>query len=180
MKRLGVLIVAAGAAALIPLAAAVQTGPTRVGSAGAGTDPQLESIQYGGPAEPPPMAAAYGPPNYVATPEIVSRVGEIIGAIDSPQKRSELAEQWLRYSKEIINQDMEYRRQWLDLQRAQLSQFREVEQLRMEVARLQAQLEELRARNAQLERESLRMPAQLGPGPGGSSSAPAPQAPALK
>jgi len=180
MQRLGAFMVMAGALALIPLAAPVQTGPTRVGSAEASTGSEVRSAEIGGAAVVHSIAAAHGSPNYVATPEIISRVGEILGAIDSPQKRTELAEQWLQYSKQVIAKDLEYRQQWLDLQKRQLSQFREVEQLRLEVARLQAQVEELRARNAQLERESLRVPARLGPGFNGPPSVPAPQAPALK
>ncbi len=180
MPRWNALLMVAGAAALLPLAAPVQTGPTRVGSAGASTGPQSQSVEVGSPAVVHSIAAAYGSPNYVATPEIISRVGEILGAIDSPQKRTELAEQWLRYSREVIAKDLEYRQQWLDLPKRQLSQFREVEQLRLEVARLQVQVEELRARNAQLERQNVRTPSRLVPGFDGPSSAPAPQAPALK
>jgi hypothetical protein len=112
----------------------------------------------------------YLPPSgYVcpAVPEIIARAGEILAAVDSPQRRSQLAEQWLQYSKQVIAKDQEYRRQWLDFQRQQLRQQQQVEQLRLEVARLQAQMEELRAQNARLEQENLYARSQ-----GGSESGP--------
>lgn len=160
MVRLRVLIVAAGMMAASGVRAEEWAGPTRVS--------QVRLYPIAAPYGP-----AYPPPDYVATPEIISRVGEILGAIDSPQKRNELAEQWLQYSKQVIAKDLEYRRQWLDLQKQQLSQRQEVDQLRLEVAKLQMQIEELHARNAQLERENVQAQARLR----GPSSGPASQAP---
>ena len=105
-------------------------------------------------------------------------MGEILGTIDNPQRRSELAEQWLQYSKQVIAKDQEYRQQWLDFQRQQAAQQQQVEALRLEVARLQMQIEELRARNAQLERENPLSQSQLGQTSGdraaGASTPPSP------
>ncbi len=143
MKRPGALIVlAAGALALIPAATGAGLGPT--------------PVRYGNDYLP---AGGYACP---AIPEIIGRTGEIIGAIDSPQRRSELAEQWLQYSKQVIAKDQEYRQQWLDFQRQQAAQQQQAEELRLEVARLQMQIEALRAQNARLERENLLSQAKLG------------------
>ena len=89
-------------------------------------------------------------------------------------------EKWIRKYIRVIDKDLENRGQWLDLERAQLSRQQEVEQLRLEVARLQVQVEELRARNAQLERESQRTSATLGPGYDRPGAGPGPQSPAQK
>ncbi|MCU0914720.1 MAG: hypothetical protein MUC88_09175 [Planctomycetes bacterium] len=123
----------------------------------------------------PPAGYGYACP---AIPEIIGRAGVILGAIDSRQDRSQLAEQRRQCSEQVIAKDLEYRQRWLNLQREQASQQQQVEQYRLEVARLQMQVEELRARNAQLERENLQSQSRLGPGPGEPLSAPAPRAPA--
>ncbi len=172
MTRFRLLPALMGAATLAAALAMASIGPTRVGPGDTDLEPPNGSNADGMPLPVRPIAMPYGSPNYVATPEIISRVGEILGAIDSPQRRTELAEQWLRFSKEVINQDLEYRRQWLDLERAQLSQQQAVEQLRLEVARLQLEVEQLRARNAQLERENLETPSRPRPGSEGPSAAP--------
>jgi len=125
----------------------------------------LRPIEYGLPAYPAPP---YGPPDYIAAPEVLSRIGDLLGAINNPDERSRLAKQWLDYCKKVIAQDMEYREQWLDLQKQQLAQQQQqVEQLRLEVARLQAQVDELRARNTQLEQQSFPAQAYLAPTPAG-------------
>jgi len=143
MKRHGALMVlAAGVMTLIPAAAGAGLAPT--------------PVRYDNDYLP---AGGYACP---AIPEIIGRTGEILGAIDSPQKRSELAEQWLQYSKRVIAKDQEYRQQWLDFQRQQAAQQQQVEGLRLEIARLQMQIEALRAQNARLERENLQSQAKLG------------------
>jgi hypothetical protein len=160
MRRLGASIVlAAGVMTVVPAALGAQWGPTPV------------QYDYG---YPPPGASPSG-----TLPEVFSRVGEILGAIDSPQRRSDLAEQWLQYSKQVIAKDQEYRQQWLDFQRQQAAQQQQTQELRLEVARLQMQIEELRAQNARLERENLSAQAKLGQASGDRTArASAPQAPA--
>ncbi len=175
MTQFRVLPALMGAATLAAALAMASIGPTRVGPSDTDWEPQSGSNAEVMPLPVHPIAAPYGGSNYVATPEIISRVGEILGAIDSPQRRTELAEQWLKYARQVIDKDLEFRRQWLDLERAQLSQQQAVEQLRLEVARLQLEIEQLRARNAQLERENLQTPSRPGLGSDGSSSGPAPR-----
>jgi len=142
MKRHGALVVlVAGVMATIPTAAGARLSPTPVRYAN-------DSLPAGGYACP-------------AIPEIISRAGEILGAIDNPERRSQLAEQWLQYSKQVIAKDQEYRQQWLDFQRQQAVQQQQVEELRLEIARLQMQIEGLRAQNTRLERENLLSQAKL-------------------
>jgi len=159
MKRRGAFIVlAVGVMAMIPAATGAQLGPT--------------PVRYDNDSLPP---GGYSSP---AFPEILSRMGEILGAIDSPQRRSELAEQWLQYSKQVIAKDQEYRQQWLDFQRQRSAQQQQVEELRLEVAKLQMQIEELRVQNARLERENVLSQSKLGPRSGdraaGESAPPSP------
>ncbi len=158
MKRPSALIVlVAGAVALIPAVTRAGLGPTPVRY-------ETDYLPAGGYACP-------------AIPQIMGRMGEILGTIDNPQRRSELAEQWLQYSKQVIAKDQEYRQQWLDFQRQQSARQQQVEELRLEVARLQMQMEELRARNAQLERENLLSQSRFGQTSGDRATALQPAAP---
>ncbi len=175
MTRYRLLPALMAAATLTAALAMAAVGPTRVGPGDADLEPPSGSSADGTPLSLRPIATPYGGPNYVATPEIISRVGEILGAIDSPQRRTELAESWLKYAREVIDRDLEYRQQWLDLERAQLSQQQAIEQLRLEVAHLQLEVEQLRARNAQLQRENLQTPSRPALESEGSSSVPAPR-----
>ncbi len=142
MKRLGTLTALVSVMTTIPAIAGVGLGPTPVRYS---TD-YLPAGEY---------------PN-TASPEVLSRAGEILGAIDNPERRSQLAEQWLQYSKQVIAKDQEYRQQWLDFQRQQAAQQQQVEELRLEIARLQMQIEALRAQNARLEQENLLSQSKLG------------------
>ena len=114
----------------------------------------------------------------VTATEVVDRVGEILAAIDSPQQKTKLAEQWLQFSKQIIAKDQEYRDELLAFQKQQWSGQQDTEQLRLQVAKLQMNVEELRAQNLRLERENLQLQLQLAQKNGGQrSSKPTPQAP---
>ncbi len=99
----------------------------------------------------------------ITAAEIVNRVGEVLAAIDSPQRRSQLAEQWLTFARQFITKDQEFRATWLQLQEQQSAQQQEAEQLRLEVAKLQMRIEELRAENLKLEQENLQMQMKLAP-----------------
>ncbi len=158
-RRRALIVLAAGTMALIPSVTGARQGPT--------------PVRYENDYLP---AGGYSCP---AIPEILGRMGQILGAIDSPRRRSELAEQWLQYSKQVIAKDQEYRQRWLDFQRQRSAQQQQVEELRLEVARLQMQIEELRAQNARLERENLLSQAKLGPRSGDQATREAaPQSPA--
>ncbi len=104
---------------------------------------------------------AYPPGLYYGTPEYLDRIGEVLDAVDSPSRRSDLAENWLQFSKSAIAKNLEFRDRWLNLQKQQLSQDQRVEQQRLEMARLQMQIEQLRAENLKLERENLQIRMEL-------------------
>jgi hypothetical protein len=142
MERLPTLMLPVSA---IVLAAAI---------AGLGAEP----VPFNGYAYPP---AGWCP--FSSTPELIGRVGEVLGAIDSPQRRSVLAEEWLRFSKQAIAKDLELQESWLQVQKQQTTYQQQVEQLRFELARLQMRIEELRAENLRLEQANLQMRRELAP-----------------
>ncbi len=153
MKRIRILILSAGAVAAVSLLGGTWIGPVLA--------------NYG---------SSYSAPRGngdVTTAEIVSRVGEILAAIDSPQLKTKLAQQWLQFARQTIERDLELRENWLQFQKQQLSREEELEQLRLQVAKLQMRVEELRAENLRLEQETrLAQGARMG-----SSRQPAPQIP---
>jgi hypothetical protein len=134
MKRIRILILSAGAIAAVSLLSEAWTGPVLANYGYSSTAPR-----------------GYGD---VTTAEIVSRVGEILAAIDSPQLKTKLAEQWLQFARQTIQRDLELREDWLRFQKQQLSREEELEQLRLQVAKLQMRVEQLRAENLRLEREN--------------------------
>lgn len=99
---------------------------------------------------PYPMASPddWSPDGYssLVVPELFGRAAEMLGAINGMDDRSRLAQDWLSFLRKVIVEDIKHRRQWLDLQRQRLAQAQQVEQLKLEVARLQKQVEQLRAR----------------------------------
>jgi hypothetical protein len=127
MKRFTFLVLTAGVMA------------TTVPPAAAGPAPLSYSSNY----LPPPDSG------YPPLPDLLGRAAEILGAIRDSQERSMLAEEWLSFTKEIIKEELKYREQWLELQKRQMDQALQIEQLRLEVARLQQQTEQLRAGKAQ-------------------------------
>jgi hypothetical protein len=127
MKRFAFLVFTAGVMA------------TTVSPAAAGLVPISYSFNY-----PPPPASGYP-----VVPDLLGRAAEILGAIRDSQERTMLAEEWLSFTKELIKEELKYRAQWLELQKRQMDQALQVEQLRLEVARLQQQIEQLRAGKAQ-------------------------------
>lgn len=112
------------------------------------------AAQYDGYAYPP-GSWQYG------SPESLDRIGDVLSAIDSPSRRSDLAENWLQFSKSAVAKNLEFRDRWLNLQKQQLSQDQHIEQQRLEMAKLQVQIEQLRAENLRLERENLQLRMEL-------------------
>jgi hypothetical protein len=144
MRRTGT--VASFAAAMILMAA---LGPARIASA------SYDVYGY------PPGGLHYGSPAWM------DRISEVLRAVDSPARRSNLAEEWLRFSQRAISKNLEFQDQWLDIQRQQLRQDQRVAQHRLEMARLQMELERLRQENLLLERENLQMRRELNNRPAG-------------
>lgn len=109
-----------------------------------------------------PVGVHYGSPAWM------DRISEVLRAVDSPARRSKLAEDWLRFSQEAISQNLEFQDRWLDIQQRQVRQDQRIEQQRLEMARLQMEIEQLRRENLLLERENLLMRMELNnrtPGP---------------
>lgn len=126
---------------------------------------------------------AYWPVEWqYGSPESLDRIGDVLSAIDSPSRRSALAENWLQFSKTAITRNLELRDHWLNLQKQQMNQDQQVEHQRLEMARLQMQIEQLRAENLRLERENLQIRMELNnraaPQPSNGAASREPNAPA--
>lgn len=103
----------------------------------------------------PPVGWEYG------SAAFMDRIGQVLGAIDSPSRRSEVAESWVQFAKTTIARNLELQQQWLDLQKQQLAQNQQASQENLEIARLHLQIQQLHAENLKLERENLQMQAQI-------------------
>jgi len=129
-----------------------------------------------------PQGWYYGPD----TPEAISRQAEamskILAAIDSPQRRSMLAEQWLQFSRQMIAKSVDIREDWLTLQKQQTAYQQEAQQLRVEMLRMEGEIEKMRAENLKLQNENLQLQLQLKQTAGTPTTTPAPpvQTPPVK
>jgi hypothetical protein len=156
MKRLRASIFCASALAVVPLLAGAMPGPTRVGPAETTAAPSLQSLELENPGPAYPTLIQYdqsGSPGAPSTPEIISHVGEVLAAISNPERRSQLAEQWLRYAQRAITRDQDLQAQWLALQQQQYAQQQQTAQLHLQMQQLQLQIEQLHAQNLQLEQQ---------------------------
>jgi hypothetical protein len=161
MRRHRIARVSVGMVVLFAALAAASVGPTRVGGKHPGPEGQTQPIAYVTAVPAYPALGPYGAGGYVATPEIVSRIGEILAAIDAPQDRSRLAQQWLQFAKQTIAKDQEFRDAWLAIQRQQVAQQQQAQHYQLEIARLQVRIEELQAQNLRLQQENLQAQLQL-------------------
>jgi len=134
-----------------------------------------------GSAEQPGYTYAYPPQGwyyYPDSPELIIKeadtVSDVLSKIDSPQRRSLLAEQWLQFSRQTIARSLDFREQWLTLQRQQVANQQEEQQLRVEMLRMEGEIEKLRAQNLRLQNENLQLQLQLKQQPGGQTPTPAP------
>jgi predicted phage tail protein len=108
------------------------------------------------------------PPNLYCCPSAlevtavqVDTIRGVLDAINSPERRSTLAEQWVQFSKQAITKSLAFQDQWLTLQRQQLQNQQQGEQLRVEILRMQAEIEKMRAENLRLQNENLQLQMQL-------------------
>ncbi|OHB65125.1 MAG: hypothetical protein A2Y77_02425 [Planctomycetes bacterium RBG_13_62_9] len=105
---------------------------------------------------------AYAPPGwYPGYPVVTDTIDEVLKEVDSPAQRSQLAEQWLAFSRQAIAKSIEQRGQWLKIQERQVQVQQQADQANVEAYRLQLQIEQLRADNLKLERENLELRQQL-------------------
>ncbi len=110
------------------------------------------------------QAQAYPGSDYAWGPGyevMISRAADILQQIDSPARKSALAEQWLDFSKRMISKSIEQRGEWLGLQEQHLAAQRQASQADVDLAAMQVQVEQLRAQNLKLENENLQLRQQL-------------------
>jgi len=127
----------------------------------------------------PPANYYYGPDS----PELIARsadaMSSILNTISSPQRRDLLAEQWIQFAKQTIAKSLAFREQWLDLQKQQVQNQQDGQQARLEMLKLEGEIERMRAANLKLQNDNLQLQMQLKQQTGGqaTASAPQPQAP---
>jgi hypothetical protein len=169
MNRRRFLAIAAGM--MVTTAATAGVGPVP------GSYPIPSPPEYWSPSGGPPNAISgvSGPYGYPVIPDLLGRAVEFLATINSVQERETLAEDWLSFTRKIIVQDMQYRQQWVKLQRQQLAQASQVQQLQLQVAKLQEEIEQLRAHNTPPEQGPASQPEKAPAGsPTKSPGAPAP------
>jgi hypothetical protein len=88
-------------------------------------------------------------------------VGDVLASINSPARRQEFAEEWLRVSKESVTKSFEVQKQWLDLQKDYMKFQAEMELVRLEQLRLQAEIERLHVHRLRLETEKLQLQQEI-------------------
>jgi hypothetical protein len=129
---------------------------------------------------------AYPPGGYYYcpdSPELITRSANaltgVLNTISSPQRRDLLAEQWIQFSKQTIAKSLAFREEWLTLQKQQVANQQEAQQLRVEMLRMEGEIERMRAANLRLQNENLQLQMQLKQQTGNQvpSSAPQTQAP---
>ena len=108
-----------------------------------------------------PPSWNYCPSSLALTAAQADTISSVLDAINSPERRSTLAEQWVQFSKQAITKSLTFQDQWLTLQRAQLQNQQQTEQFRVEMLRLQTEIEKLRAENLRLQNENLRLQMQF-------------------
>jgi len=98
---------------------------------------------------------------YCSDIDLLSReadaIGEVLSKIDSPQRRSMLAEQWIQFSRQRIAKSQDLRAEWLTLQKQQTVSQQEAQQLRVEMLRMEGEIEKLRSENLKLQNENLQL-----------------------
>lgn len=88
-------------------------------------------------------------------------MGEVLASINSPVRRQELAEDWLRFSKEAVATSWEFQKQWIELQKEYMRFQNQMEQFRLEIMRLQAEIERLQVEKLRLEKEKLELQREM-------------------
>jgi hypothetical protein len=121
----------------------------------------------------------YGYYYYPDSPELIAReadaMSNVLSKIDSPQRRSQLAEQWIQFSRQAIERSLNFRDQWLAVQKRQVANQEESQQLRVELLKMQGDIERLRAENLKLQNENLQLQMQLKGQMSAQAAVPAPE-----
>lgn len=125
---------------------------------------------------------AYPPGGYYYcpdSPELITRSANaltgVLNTISSPQRRDLLAEQWIQFSKQTIAKSLAFREEWLTLQKQQVANQQEAQQLRVEMLRMEGEIERMRAANLRLQNENLQLQMQLKGQMSAQAAVPAPE-----
>jgi len=91
----------------------------------------------------------------------VSAASKVLEVINNPERRNQLAQEWLQFSKQSATLSLQTQKEWVQLQRQHLSIQREMEQLHLEKLKLQAEIEKLQVEKLRLEQENLQLRLKL-------------------
>jgi len=118
---------------------------------------------------------AYPQPGYYYYSDIdliareADAIGEVLNKISSPERRSLLAEQWIQFSRQRIAKTDAFREEWLNLQKQQTVNQQDAQQTRVEMLKMEGEIEKLRAENLKLQNENLQLQLQLKQQTGGQT-----------
>ncbi len=102
---------------------------------------------------------------YYSDIDLISReadaISEVLSKISSPERRSLLAEQWIQFSRQRIAKTDDFREEWLNLQKQQTANQQDAQQARVEMLKMEGEIEKLRAQNLKLQNENLQLQLQL-------------------
>jgi len=142
MRRMGTSTRLVAAIALLGIVAAAEAQP--------------QDYNYAYPPNP-----YYCPSALEVTAAQADTIRGVLDAINSPERRSTLAEQWVQFSKQAIAKSLTFQDQWLALQREQVQSQQQAARSRVELLRLETEIEKLRAENLRLQNENLQLQVQL-------------------
>lgn len=126
------------------------------------------------------------PGYYCSDIDVINReadaISQVLNKINSPERRSLLAEQWIQFARQRVARSEAFREEWLTLQKQQTANQQEAQQLRVEMLKMEGEIEKMRAENLKLQNENLQLQLQLKQQTSGQTTTQAPptQAPPVK
>ncbi len=110
---------------------------------------------------------------YCSEIDVISReadaISSVLSKISSPERRSLLAEQWIQFSRQRIAKSETFRQEWLNLQKQQTVNQQDAQQARVDMLKMEGEIEKLRAENLKLQNENLQLQLQLKQQTGGQT-----------
>jgi len=100
-----------------------------------------------------------GPPQLIRTPG--NEVSKVLDAISSPGDRQKVAIEWLKFSEQSTTKSLQIQKEWVELQKHYSSSQIQIEQLRLEKSKLEAEIEKLQVEKLRLEKENLQLRLKL-------------------
>jgi len=105
-----------------------------------------------------PLAHSYYGPDYL---ELIGReaegISKVLSAVKNEDQRSTLAEDWIQFSRRTITKSLDFREQWLTLQKQQAANQQETQRLHVEMLRMEGEIEKLRTENLKLQNANLQL-----------------------